>query len=113
MAYLKKQMIKELFRKKIFLALMFLLTVLTSFMYFFVHFSIDANLKWLNKLPSLNEKQAAYQNGLMSNTSLASDMLLGFLALTGFVFAFVFVRFYREHQKQIGALRHLALPDET
>lgn len=107
MAYLKKQMIKELFRKKIFLALMFLLTVLTSFMYFFVHFSIDANLKWLNKLPSLNEKQAAYQNGLMSNTSLASDMLLGFLALTGFVFAFVFVRFYREHQKQIGAFKAL------
>ena len=107
MAYLKKQMIKELFRKKIFLALMFLLTVLTSFMYFFVHFSIDANLKWLNKLPSLNEKQAAYQNGLMSNTSLASDMLLGFLALTGFVFAFMFVRFYREHQKQIGAFKAL------
>ena len=107
MAYLKKQMIKELFRKKIFLALMFLLTVLTSFMYFFVHFSIDANLKWLNKLPSLNEKQAAYQNGLMSNASLASDMLLGFLALTGFVFAFVFVRFYREHQKQIGAFKAL------
>ena len=107
MAYLKKQMIKELFRKKIFLALMFLLTVLTSFMYFFVHFSIDANLKWLNKLPSLNEKQAAYQNGLMSNTSLASDMLLGFLALTSFVFAFVFVRFYREHQKQIGAFKAL------
>ena len=86
---------------------MFLLTVLTSFMYFFVHFSIDANLKWLNKLPSLNEKQAAYQNGLMSNASLASDMLLGFLALTGFVFAFVFVRFYREHQKQIGAFKAL------
>ena len=107
MAYLKKQMIKELFRKKILLALMFLLTVLTSFMYFFVHFSIDANLKWLNKLPSLNEKQAAYQNGLMSNTSLASDMLLGFLALTSFVFAFVFVRFYREHQKQIGAFKAL------
>ena len=107
MAYLKKQMIKELFRKKIFLALMFLLTVLTSFMYFFVHFSIDANLKWLNKLPSLNEKQAAYQNGLMSNASLASDMLLGFLALTSFVFAFVFVRFYREHQKQIGAFKAL------
>ena len=107
MAYLKKQMIKELFRKKIFLALMFLLTVLTSFMYFFVHFSIDANLKWLNKLPSLNEKQAAYQNGLMSNTSLASDMILGFLALTGFVFAFMFVRFYREHQKQIGAFKAL------
>lgn len=86
---------------------MFVLTVLTSFMYFFVHFSIDANLKWLDQLSSFDEKQVAYKNGLLSNVSLASDMLVGFLALTGFVFAFVFIRFYREHQKQIGTFKAL------
>lgn len=107
MKNIKKQMTRELFEKKIFLVLMFLLTVFTSFMYFFVRFSIDANLGWLNELSSLNENQSAYKNGLMSNVSLAEDMLFGFLALTGFVFAFVFVRFYREHRKQIGTLKAL------
>ena len=102
MKLVEKQLVKELFKKKIYLLLLLLLSAITAFMYFFVHFSVDPNLSRLEALTSLSESELAYKTGLLSNVSLAWDVLLAFLALTGFVFAFVLSRFNREHRKELG-----------
>ncbi|MBP3886604.1 MAG: hypothetical protein J6F30_02960 [Cellulosilyticum sp.] len=113
MKLLKKQLFTQLFKDKIFIVLMFLLTIFTSFMYFFVHFSIDGNMKNLNALPTLSEQQLAYQNALTSNTSLARSFLLASIPLTGFVFYMFFSRFLKKNSKQIGCLKALGFKDCT
>lgn len=60
MKLVEKQLVQSLSKNKIFVFLMFLLSVFTSFMYFFVRFSIDVNYKRLQSIAVLNEKQQLY-----------------------------------------------------
>ncbi|MGL5676918.1 MAG: FtsX-like permease family protein [Cellulosilyticaceae bacterium] len=106
-----KQLFKETLKNKLFISLMLLLTVCTSFMYFFVHFSIDGNLRTLNQLSSLSENQLLYKNALVSNTILATNILLAFILLTGFVFVMFFYRFFKKNSKVIGTLKSLGFKD--
>lgn len=108
-----KQLLKEVLKNKIFISLMFLLCLFTSFMYFFVHFSIDGNLSSLNKLSSLSSKELLYRNALLSNTTLASNILLGFIALTGFVFGMFFYGFFKKNSKVLGTLKTLGFKDQS
>ncbi len=106
-----KQLTREIFKNKIFIVLMILLSVFTSFLYFFVHFSIDGNMRWLDALPTLNENQLLYRNGLVSNTILALNMLAALTVLTGFVFTMFFSRFFKIGGKQLGCLKSLGFKD--
>lgn len=107
-----KQLLKETMKNKIFVSLMLLLTFLTSFMYFFVHYSIDGNLRTLNALPKLTENQILYQNALNANTNLASTILLSFISLTAFVFGMFFYRFFKQNSKVLGTLKTLGFKDQ-
>lgn len=105
--YLFKQITREIVRNKIFVFLLFLLSAFTSFMYFFVQFSIDGNMKMLKSLSVLSENQLLYQKALNSNVILSKNFLIVLIGLTSFVFAMFFYRFYKSNGKQIGCLRAL------
>ena len=111
MKLVEKQLIQSLSKNKIFVFLMFLLSVFTSFMYFFVRFSIDVNYKRLQSNAVLNAKQQSYQTALTSNISLARSFLFGFLLLTGVVECMFYYRFFKENKKQLGCLKTIGYTD--
>ena len=113
MNLLNKQLTKELLKNKLFICLIFLLTCFTSFMYFFIHFSIDGNLRHLKSLSSLTENQKLYLNALNSNTSLAASFLWGSILLTGFVFFIFFYVFFKKNSKALGTFKALGFKDST
>jgi putative ABC transport system permease protein len=113
MVLLYKQLTKEISRNRLFVLLMLILTILTSFMFFFVQFSVDGNITALNTLPSLNENQTLYKNALTSNNILALDFLLALTALTSFVFLMFFYRFLKTNKKQIGCIKSLGFKDHA
>lgn len=111
MKLLYKQFFRELMKNKIYTALLLVLTFGTSFMYFFVRFSIDGNQKILHALSSLSEDQLLYLNGLHSNTILAGNVLLVFTCMTGFVFTMFYYRFFKLAKRQIGCAKALGFKD--
>lgn len=111
MKLVEKQLVQSLSKNKIFVFLMFLLSVFTSFMYFFVRFSIDVNYKRLQSIAVLNEKQQLYWTALTSNISLARSFLFGFLLLTGVVECMFYYRFFKENKKQLGCLKTIGYTD--
>lgn len=113
MKLIKKQLQKELFKNKIFLILMMLLAIFTSYMYFFVRFSTDANLKMLNVQSFLNDNEKLYEAALQSNVSLAYSFLIGSLAMTSFVYGMFFYRFFKKKGRDLGCLKALGFSDHT
>lgn len=107
MKQLTKQWLYELYADKIFVILLLALAVCTSYMYYFVHFSIDGNMNYLMNLENLTENQLLYKDALISNTILARNVFLGFIVLTGFVFSMFFYRFFRANKKQLGCIKAL------
>ncbi len=103
----------EIFRNKIFTALLFLLTVLTSLMFFFVMFSVDSNMAALKAMDTLTENQMSYRNALNSNMLLAYVFLATTVGLTAFVFIMFFYRFFRMNRRQIGCLKALGFRDSV
>lgn len=108
-----KQLARQILRNRIFVALLLILTILTSLSFFFVRFSIDGNMAVLNGLPSLTENQQLYHNALGANMFLAYNFLASLTALTAFVFAMFFYRFFRSDKKQIGCLKSLGFKDKS
>lgn len=113
MKLLFKQFTKEILKNKIFVILMLIMSAFTSFMFFFVRFSIDGNLSALYALPSLNKNQTLYMNALKSNTILAFNSLLALSALSAFVYFMFFYRFFKGNKKQIGCLKSIGFKDRT
>jgi len=111
MPLLYKQLMKEILKNKVFVLLTLLLTVFTSFMYFFVHYSIDGNLQILNTFSALTENQILYQAALNSNNILARNFLFSLIGLTAFGFTMFYYRFFRANKKQIGCLKSLGFND--
>lgn len=93
--------------------LIMLLMTFTSFMYFFVHFSIDANMAELKSLHTLTEDQQAFYNALTSNTTLAATILFSFILLTGFVLTIFYSRFIKQNRKEIGTIKNLGYHDSA
>lgn len=112
MKLIYKHLLRQLVKDKIFLALLLLLTVLTSFSFFFVMFSIDDNMTALNDVKILSENQLNYRNALNSNTSLARIFFLSLIGLTSLVFVMFFYRFFAANKRQIGCIKALGIRNE-
>lgn len=102
-----KQVSKELLKNRVFTFLLWILSTLTSLLFFFIHFSIDGNKSILLQMPVRTENQELYLNALKANTILAANMLLVLISLSAFVFAMFFYRFLKASAKQIGCLKSL------
>lgn len=102
-----KNLTKEIFKNKIFLLLLTVMTAFTSLLFFFIRFSIDANMANLKGLEMLTENQQNYMNALKSNTFLSIIILLVFSVSTALVFAMFYFRFYSSAKKQLGILKAL------
>ncbi len=113
MGLVYKQLTKQMGRNKVFIALLLLLTILTSLSFFFVEFSIDGNMVALNSLRSLSENQVQYKNALNSNVSLAYTFFISLVGLTAFVFIMFFYRFFRSSKEQMGCLKSLGFKDKS
>lgn len=111
MGLICKQLVKQLAKNKVYLALLFLLTTATSLSFFFVMFSIDGNMAKLNTLPGLTENQMRYKNALTANTGLAFTFLVSSAGLTSFVIVMFFYRFFKANSKQIGCIKALGFKD--
>ncbi|MFO1446244.1 ABC transporter permease [Bacillus sp. Bva_UNVM-123] len=111
MKLLWKQTFKNMYQNKSYVMILFLLTSLTSFMYFFVRFSIDMNLPAIEQLlqtgVDLSENQQKYVTALQSNTILANNFLIVSLLLSAFVFYMFYKRYFTLHQKEIGCYKAL------
>lgn len=104
-----KQLFGQLLKDKVFLSLLMLLTILTSFSFFFVMFSVDGNLSALNPVEILSENQLNYRNALNSNTTLARIFLMSMTGLTSLVFVMFFYRFFAANKRQIGCIKALGI----
>lgn len=102
-----KSLTREILKNKVFLILLFLMTMLTSFMFFFIRFSIDSNLANLNVLSSLTENQQNYKNALISNSFLSMVMLLSLSGFTALLFVMFWFRLYSGTKKQFGIYKAL------
>jgi putative ABC transport system permease protein len=108
-----KQLSKELLKNRVFTLLIWVLCTFTSFMFFFVHFSVDGNMAKLKGLSALSKNQQLYFDALSSNTILAANMLLALILLTSFAFAMFFHHFFAASARQIGSLRALGFKNSS
>lgn len=98
-------------QNKIYIGLLVLLVTLTSFMFFFVRFSIDTNKDHLLSLSTLSENQQLHLNALNSNTMLANTSLLAFTASTCFVFFMFYYKLLKDNRREIGIIKSLGYKD--
>lgn len=108
---LYKNMILQILKNRVFVILLWILTMLTSLSYFFVQFSIDGNRDLIEGKAVLSENDILWQNALDSNTSLADIFLLATTMLTCFVFFMFYYRFFRANKVQIGCVKALGMKD--
>lgn len=113
MRLLYKQLTKEVWKNKVFVWLLLLLTFLSALSFYFVRFSIDGNTAVLESLPRLSANQVQYKNALASNTSLAYTFFFSMLGLTCFVFFMFFYRFFGSNTKTFGCLKALGFTDRS
>ncbi|EHJ51617.1 FtsX-like permease family protein [Streptococcus macacae] len=88
MSLLFKHLAKDFFSKKTMVTILSLILVFTSFMYFFVHFAIDENLRRLS-VQSLSNHEVKYMVALKSNQILIRNItisMVGILSLILFLF---------------------------
>lgn len=92
-----KQIRHNLMKKKESLIIVCLVTMISSFIYFFVQISIDGNTKFSQGLADQRLKVA-----LQSNMVLARVFLIVFLFILLFLYYMFFIRFMRDESKQLG-----------
>lgn len=81
---------------------LFLLSLLTSFMYFFVQISIDGNMVIINKKITLLSADRKLFASLQSNGVLALTFLLILTLITGFVYFMFYKRYAFIHRREFG-----------
>lgn len=113
MGLIYKQLFKQVIKDKIFLSMLLLLTILTSFSYFFVMGSIDGNIKILKKAQYLSASRQRYKNALDSNKILAYIFWLSLVSLSIVVLVMFFYRFFRANKKQIGCIKTLGFKNSS
>lgn len=106
-----KNVIMQVMKNRIFVALLWILTILTSMSYFFVQCSIDGNMDVIQKKTVLQENEVLWENALRSNAALANIFLLATTLMTCFVFCLFFYRFFRANKVQIGCVKALGMSD--
>ena len=99
MKILYRHISKDIFSKKVMTMILALLMIFTSFLFFFVHFSFDGNLRLLSKASaaSLSKNQEKYLIALNSNTVLIRNMTLAMVA----IFACILFLFINNIKKKI------------
>lgn len=111
MGLVYKQLYKQMIKDKVFITLLFVLTMLTSACFFFGMFSIDGNMEALNALDSLTQNQQLYKNALSSNTFLTYHFFASLIGLSALVFVMFFYRFFRANKRQMGCIKTLGFKD--
>lgn len=104
---LVKQSLGYFKQNKANVAILCLLTFLTSFMYYFVECSIDKNLSMLRSKSTLTEGEKDFMVGLQSNTVLALVFLICLIVITGFIFYMFYKKKFELTKKNIGCYRAL------
>ncbi len=113
MILVMKQLSKQIIRNSLFVAFLFLLTLLTALSFYFVAFSVDGNMDRLSTMTTLTENQQLYKNALNANRTLAYAFLVSMIGLTSLVFVMFFYRFYRANKKQLGCIKSLGFQDSS
>lgn len=113
MGLVYKQLYKQMIKDKVFITLLFVLTMLTSACFFFGMFSIDGNMEVLNALDSLTQNQQLYKNALISNTFLTYHFFASLIGLSALVFVMFFYRFFRANKRQMGCIKTLGFKDNS
>lgn len=113
MRLIYKQLFRQMIKDKIFLALLLLLTMLTSLSFFFVMGSVDENIKRLNRLQNLTASQQLYKSALHSNRILGLIFWLSLVSFSTIVFVMFFDRFFRANRKQIGCIKILGFKNSS
>ena len=112
-----KEVLKSILKNKSYVILLYLFIMLTSFMYFFVQFSIDKNMEKLKSIiqsgAELSDKQNELLITLKSNASLAWTFLVCFLLMSTFVLYLFYKHYFSQHQKQIGVFKALGFKDSS
>ncbi|WP_162944248.1 FtsX-like permease family protein [Paenibacillus aceti] len=114
-----KEVIRSIFKNKSYIMLIFLFIMLTSFMYFFVQFSVDKNLDRLNTISqyggggALSEEQHALLIALRSNASLAATFLICLLLITVLVTSLFYKHYFSQHQQEIGTFKALGFKNSS
>lgn len=112
---LYKEVVKSILKNKSYIILLYLFITLTSFMYFFVQFSIDKNMEKLQSIlqsgRAFSDNQADLFVALQSNNSLAWTFLLCFLIMSAFVLYLFYKHYFNQHQKEIGSFKALGFKD--
>lgn len=111
MGLLHKHIVKDFLARKMMVGILALFLFFISFLYYFVHFSVDSNLSNLHSVLAgggvLSENQDKYLVALQNNQVLIGNMTL---AMVG-VFALILILFIRhildKNQVKIGLLRSM------
>ena len=90
MDLLFKYLSRDFFAKRTMVAILSLIIIFTSFMYFFVHFAIDANLLRLGG-EQLSGNEANYFTALKSNQLLIRNITVAMVAIFSLIL-FLFIR---------------------
>jgi putative ABC transport system permease protein len=110
-----KEVLKSILRNKSYVILLYLFIMLTSFMYFFVQFSIDKNMEKLQSImqsgAALSDTQNELLVALQSNASLAWTFLVCFLVMSAFVLYLFYKYYFSQHQKEFGVFKALGFTD--
>ncbi len=110
-----KEVLKSILKNKSYVILLYLFIMLTSFMYFFVQFSIDKNMEKLQGIMqsgvALSDPQNELLVALQSNASLAWTFLVCFMVMCAFVLYLFYKHYFNQHQKEIGVFKALGFTD--
>lgn len=106
MKFLYKHMKKELLKHRGMIVILFFLVFLTSFMYFFVHFSIDDNIKNFNdtaiKHLDMTSHLGKYYIALQNNTALIRNVTISLVSINFLVLLLFLKNFIRKNESSIG-----------
>jgi len=109
MSSVYKQIYKSLLYEKAAVSVLFFLSCLGSFMYFFVQVSIDGNLTHLTYKKAMgltiNSSEKDFLIALHSNQILATTFLIILSLIAAFAFYMFYKKYYRNHIKEIGCFK--------
>lgn len=109
MSSIYKQIYKSLLDEKAAVSVLFFLSCLGSFMYFFVQVSIDGNLTHLTYKKAMgltiNSSEKDFLIALHSNQILATTFLIILSLIAAFAFYMFYKKYYRNHIKEIGCFK--------
>ena len=106
MGLLFKYLSRDFFAKRTMVSILSLIIIFTSFMYFFVHFAIDANLLRLGG-EQLSGNEANYFTALKSNQALIRNITVSMVAIFSLILSLFIRGTLQRNQVQLAQLMSL------